>query len=296
MPGASSASARPPRAASPARPAAAALRAPGARAAAPERGPALDRASIEPLYRQLAARLGRAIDDGTLAPGARLPSEPELMAEHAVSRVTVRQAIAALQREGRVAARRGKGTFVLGSVVRHDLDALRGFRDVLLDQGHRPRTELVAFGPDTGASDGPRPVDLDLPVRLERRYALDGRPFALVVGWLPRAAAAIGRARADRLAIYQILDEVLGLRVARADVTIRSQRAAPAVARQLGLPRGGQVLVMERRSSTPSGDACECTRIHIVPDRFEFRLGVPGPLEIAPAIRPVGGARAGARR
>lgn len=283
-----------PRAASvPVRPARAPERAP---TPAPGPAAALDRTSIEPLYRQIAARLGRAIDDGTLAPGARLPSEPELMAAHAVSRVTVRQAIAALQREGRVAARRGKGTFVLGSVVRHDLDALRGFRDVLLDQGHRPRTELVAFGPDAGASDGPRPDDVDLPVRLERRYVLDGRPFALVVGWLPRAAATLGRARAERLAIYQILDEVLGLHVARADVTIRSQRAAPAVARHLGLRRGAQVLVMERRSSTPSADACECTRIHIVPDRFEFRLGVPGPLEIAPAIRPVGGARAGARR
>ena len=36
------------------------------------------------------------IDDGTYQPGDRLPTEPELMARHGVSRVTVRQAIALL--------------------------------------------------------------------------------------------------------------------------------------------------------------------------------------------------------
>ena len=264
----------------------------------------LDRDSLEPLYRQLAAKLQLAIDSGRLAPGARLPSEAELTAAHGVSRVTVRQAIALLQRQGAVAARRGKGTFVLGPVVRHDLDALQGFRDALVGQGIEPETRLLGFAADAGPGgrgDGP-PAGLDLPVRLERLYTVDGRPFALVTAWLPQAAAAIGRARAERLTVYQIIEGFLGTRVARAEVVIRCQRAPARVAELLGLARGErQVLVMERRSSTAAGAACEFMRIRIVPDRFEFRLGVQGPLALAAGVHradpiPRGRAKEGARR
>lgn len=271
----------------------------------------LDRDSLDPLYRQLASRLQQAIDSGRLAPGARLPSEAELIAIHGVSRVTVRQAIGLLQRQGKVAARRGKGTFVLGPVVRHDLDALQGFRDALVGQGIEPQTRLLEFSADgragggivaAAAHDGGPPADLDLPVRLQRLYAVDGRPFALVTAWLPQAAAAIGRARAERLTVYQIVEGFLGTPVARAEVVIRSQRAAASVARLLGLARSErQVLVMERRSSTAAGVPCEFMRIQIVPDRFEFRLGVQGPLALAAAVHrvdavPRGKTKEGVRR
>ncbi len=47
-----------------------------------------------------------------LAPGAQLPSARELVARHRTSPVTVRRAVAMLEREGVVVARPGRGTFV----------------------------------------------------------------------------------------------------------------------------------------------------------------------------------------
>lgn len=249
----------------------------------------LDRHSPEPLYRQIAALLQRQIDGGELAAGSRLPAEPALMVQYGVSRVTVRQATALLRQHGKLVAQRGKGTFVAQRVLQHDLDALQGFYDSLRQQGIEPQMRLLEFSAEAGALDAGCPAGLDLPVRLQRLYAVDGSPFALVVGYLPREAAQLGMQRAERLTVYQILQEFLGQRIARAEVTIRCQLPPREIARHLGLKRGEQTLVMERRSYNAAGGVCEFMRIHIVPERCEFRLTVSGGLEIVRSVHRVAG-------
>lgn len=65
------------------------------------------------LYRQLADQIIRLIDAGEFKPGERLPAERVLAERLAVSRPTVREALIALEVEGRVEIRGGSGVFVL---------------------------------------------------------------------------------------------------------------------------------------------------------------------------------------
>ncbi len=88
-----------------------------------------------------------------------------------------------------------------------------------------------------------------------------------MIGYLPTEAAALGEKRAEHLTVYQILQEYLGLRVARAEVTIRCQRPPRAIGKLLGLKTSEQALVMERTSFSQDQRACEFMRIHIVPER-----------------------------
>jgi DNA-binding FadR family transcriptional regulator len=60
----------------------------------------------------LVHRLAAEIRGGRLPPGARLPTEQELMREAGVSRTVVREAVAALRAEGLVITRQGVGAFV----------------------------------------------------------------------------------------------------------------------------------------------------------------------------------------
>jgi GntR family transcriptional regulator len=246
----------------------------------------LVRSSMEPLYRQLAADLERDIAAGVLPPGAKLPSEPELMQQFGVSRVTVRQAIALLQRSGKVMARRGKGTFVLQRVVSHELDGVRGFYESLRRQGIEPQTELIEFSPDAGARDAERAPDVDLPVRLKRLYSLNGKPFALVIGYMPERAAGLTPEDAHRLKVYEILEQRLGVQVERADVVIRCERPPVHARSLLGLPVNALTLVMERTSYS-DGVACEFMRIFILPQRYEFRMRVPGAINLAGSVHEV---------
>ncbi|CCD91020.1 Transcriptional regulatory protein (fragment) [Bradyrhizobium sp. ORS 375] len=65
------------------------------------------------LYRQVADQLRALIDGGEFPVGSRLPTERELAEQLQVSRPTVREALIALEVEGRVRIRVGSGIYVI---------------------------------------------------------------------------------------------------------------------------------------------------------------------------------------
>ena len=75
-------------------------------------GSVVDRGSGVPAFRQVAADLRQEIASGRLAPGARLPSERELVDAYGVSRPTIRDAVNLLRSEGLVTSEHGRGVFV----------------------------------------------------------------------------------------------------------------------------------------------------------------------------------------
>jgi len=68
------------------------------------------------LYRQIADQISRLIESGEYQPGERLPAERLLASQLSVSRPTVREALIALEVEGRVEIRGGAGVFVLEQI------------------------------------------------------------------------------------------------------------------------------------------------------------------------------------
>ena len=68
------------------------------------------------LQQQVYQGIRRAILDGVVKPGARLPSSRELAADLRVSRTTTLLAMDQLAAEGYVVSRSGSGTFVAGAL------------------------------------------------------------------------------------------------------------------------------------------------------------------------------------
>ena len=87
----------------------------------------------------LSARVVAGLKDkilaGDLAPGAKLPSEAELIEEYAVSRTVVREAVTRLRAEGLVETHQGRGSFVLAvpeaSSFSVEASAIRSHADVM---------------------------------------------------------------------------------------------------------------------------------------------------------------------
>lgn len=67
------------------------------------------------LYNDVARRLIEWIDGGQFPPGSRLPGERDLADQFGVSRVTVREALIALQAQERIEVRTGSGAKVLSA-------------------------------------------------------------------------------------------------------------------------------------------------------------------------------------
>jgi DNA-binding FadR family transcriptional regulator len=100
------------------------------------------------LAEEVVVRIAGEIRGGRLAPGARLPTEQELMTAMGVSRTVVREAVAALRAEGLVTTRQGSGAFVAADAsrvpFRIDPDGLSSIGDVLEVMELRLAVEIEA--------------------------------------------------------------------------------------------------------------------------------------------------------
>ncbi|HET9223681.1 MAG TPA: PLP-dependent aminotransferase family protein [Roseiflexaceae bacterium] len=76
----------------------------------------LDRQCGTPLYQQIEAYLRQNILSGGLAPETRLPATRQLAEDLGISRITVKNAYAALESDGLIGTREGSGTYVLPSI------------------------------------------------------------------------------------------------------------------------------------------------------------------------------------
>lgn len=93
--------------------------------------PDLSTAGPAPSHARIGQWLASLIADGSLDAGDKLPPEGELAAAVGVSRMTLRQALSALEQRGLVERRRGRsgGTFVSRPRIECDLTGLPGFTE-----------------------------------------------------------------------------------------------------------------------------------------------------------------------
>ena len=87
----------------------------------------------KPLYRRIADAYSAAIRGGQMQAGERLPAQTDLAEQLAVSRITVNQAYAQLERMGMVVSRRGSGTYVCeDALAQQERTANRRFDSIVV--------------------------------------------------------------------------------------------------------------------------------------------------------------------
>lgn len=110
-----------------------------------------------------------SIENGTLQPGAKLPTEQDLASQMGVSRTVVREAVAALKADGLVMSRQGVGAFVVepgeAQHFRVDISKLSSIENVLqlLELRIGMETDMAGLAAERRTQD-----DLDLIVKCHR--------------------------------------------------------------------------------------------------------------------------------
>lgn len=105
----------------------------------------LNKQSKIPLYLQLMEKLIEKIDAQEYEEHEQLPSEREFCEIYDMSRITVRQALQDLTREGYIYKLHGKGTFVAPKSYNQNLVKLYSFTEEMKQMGKRPTTKVLSF-------------------------------------------------------------------------------------------------------------------------------------------------------
>jgi len=218
---------------------------------------------------RLRQSIQQAIETGTLESGHALPSERDLADALAVSRVTVRKAIAGLVEDGMLVQRHGAGTYVAERIVK-SFSKLTGFTDDLRARGLRPRVEFLDRSIGTVTPEEALALSLSPGARVVRlrrlRFAAD-KPLALEDTVVPQAI--LKDPKSVKLSLYEVLEH-LGCRPTRALQRLRAVALDADEARLLALPAGSPALAIERRAFLPDGRAVEFTQSLYRGDAYDF--------------------------
>jgi len=229
-----------------------------------------------PLYSQLRERLRELILDGTFPPLAQLPSESELGAQFQLSRITVRQALADLQRENLIFKINGKGAFVAKPKAFQQLSQLEGFAEALGRMGFEVRNRVLSHRTLPAPSMAREKLQLGpdgLATEIRRVRLVNREPISYEVTWLP---AAIGERLQDKdlpgRDIFLILENDLALPLGHADLEIGAVVADERLSEALSVAEGSAVLRIERLTHTADGAPLDYEHLYFRGDAFQYRL------------------------
>ncbi|MFC0436039.1 GntR family transcriptional regulator [Kutzneria buriramensis] len=227
-------------------------------------------------YEQIADQLAKDIRRGRLPRGARLPGEHVLANRFAVSRNTIRQALAELGSRGLIATHSGKGSFV--TFDGRPLDDRIGWTRALAEQGVHTAVEVIRLelvgDPDLAERCG---VESDEFVAVDRVRSIVGGP---AISFECTRVAARGRLRdlpGSGLdgSLYDVL-RAEGLLPEQGEEWVELGQITEVEAAVLSRAPGERFLRARRLCRDRNGIFVEHTESLLDPDRFRLHLRFGG--------------------
>jgi DNA-binding GntR family transcriptional regulator len=234
---------------------------------------------VKSLYEKTIAFVLQYIDEKKLAEGAQLPTETQIAALAGVSLVTVRRALSELSVQGVVRREQGRGTFVARPRVNAETTKIGGLRNGLhLDARSKLQTKVLSC--QARACTEEEGVRLGLPAaatvwEISRLRSLSRRPVIWEVSVIPKLLAPdLGShlEQPDARSLYDLLDEVYGLKEAREEQVLVSRPALPREHALLDLMNFEWVVEIAGVSYSLRHEPIDAFRMIFVAKAFAFRL------------------------
>lgn len=221
----------------------------------------LFRDSPVPRYAQLADVLRQRIARGVWAQGQKLPTLDELMREFDVARVTVRQAVGLLARDGVLSAQQGRGTFVTGNPAQDRWlrleTTLQDLADVYRDD--KPKLTLLdetSAMPVLHAKDGKPAAHYHF---MRRVHSRNGEAYCVISIYLDERVFRMAPGRFRRETVVPVLLDLPKVKIAAARQTLAISTADVEVAKHLDIAVNAPV--------------AEVRRVCVAPDKTVLYLG-----------------------
>lgn len=203
-----------------------------------------------PLYRRIMEAIRSDIAQGRLPPGARVPSEHELVRRFGVARMTANRALNELAAEGLIVRTAGSGTFVADRKLEHSALVVPDIAQEIRASGRAYRGEVLAAERIAAPEAVARALDLepDAPVFHTRiLHRADGVPVQLEERWVSPAYAPAFLEQDFTARTPNAYLTAIG-RVEEAEEVIEAVAADRGEARLLDVAPGTPCLLLTRRT------------------------------------------------
>jgi len=231
----------------------------------------IDRGSRTPLYSQIARIIRSLVDDGTFKRGNPIPSENEISEITGISRMTVRQGLQELVRQGVLDAVSGRGYFAGSGRIELTTGVLRGFTEEIRGMGLKPASQVIE---KVVTDDDPvahlvfgKPVGSPI-LKIRRVRFGNGTPLALETAFYDLAVCRGLDQRDIDGSIYDLLRHEIGVDLNRATQSLKATVLDDEQARLLGVPRDLPCLSITRRTYDRSATLIEYVEAIFRGDRY----------------------------
>lgn len=229
-----------------------------------------------PLYYQLENILREKIKSGEYAPGDSFPTEEHLVKSYKVSRITVRQALASLEKDGLITRKRGKGSFVTEKQNQLEPMKLAGMIEDIIAMGVKTKTRIINFDFVHPPKKVIEKLQLNEDVkvlRVERIRLIKGSPVSYTVSYLPPdLAKEISIKDLTIQPILNVLEEKCKVKISRGFQIIEATVADSRIAAFLEVMTGAPLLKIERTVSDKNNRPVEYISILYRSDRYHYSV------------------------
>ncbi|MEN6469994.1 MAG: GntR family transcriptional regulator [Clostridiaceae bacterium] len=209
-----------------------------------------------------------------LRPGDRLPPERELSERWSLSRGTLRSAVAALVREGRLYTLHGVGTFVAAPRFERSLQGLESLSESVARSGRRLSTSLL-FAREVPCDAAfctafalPKGAEMTEIIRLRR---IDDCPSFIETAYVPLTLAPELACRmGDDMSLYGVLESEYAIALRDGEQRIGITYASDEESRLLGVRLGAPLFWVESKARDAEGRLIEFCHAVIRPDKVSM--------------------------
>lgn len=214
-----------------------------------------------PLYIQVKENLAKLIISGEWPPGIRLASERELTDQLGVSRVTVRNAIQALEEDGLVYRVHGKGTFVAKPKMEMNAHDLISFTSSMLRRGNQPSAQVLEFSRISASRKVAKALEVELGhqvYRVRRLRRANNLPLVIELSFFPRdLCSRLEEVDLAAVSIYHVLYEEMGIQCRKVHQSLEAVAATEEEAQILEVETGFPLMLVERLCYNTDGRVIE---------------------------------------
>ncbi|MGQ9856281.1 MAG: GntR family transcriptional regulator [Fervidobacterium sp.] len=232
--------------------------------------------NVIPLYYRIYNEIRNRILSGYYKDG-KLPTEMELCTEFGASRITIRNALEQLRREGLISRSKGLGTFIKKFESEEQLTKLTGFTDEMKDRKVTSKVlenRLVNIPAEAQDCFGLAPGTLV--VLLKRVRYIDDKPIAIESAYLNPSVDLrllnILQKDMEKESLYHFIQNELSINLAYAEEILEVTKVSKDEANLLDVKPGECAILRKRFTYTDTQKCIEYVLSIYRGDEYKFKV------------------------